>query len=72
MDFKVEKGSYSTKDVNIKYNTKDEANSAKQVVNKKVTIPQTGGIGSLIFIVAGIVIMAIAFAMKRRNSYEEA
>lgn len=72
VDFKVEKGSYSTKDVNIKYDTKDEANSAKQVVNKKVTIPQTGGIGSLIFIVAGIVIMAIAFAMKRRNSYEEA
>lgn len=63
LKFKVEKGSYSTK---------DEANSAKQVVNKKVTIPQTGGIGSLIFIVAGIVIMAIAFAMKRRNSYEEA
>ena len=43
-----------------------------QVENKKVTIPQTGGIGSLIFIVAGIAIMAIAFAMKRRNSYEEA
>ena len=43
-----------------------------QVVNKKVTIPQTGGIGSLIFIVAGVAIMAIAFAMKRRNSYEEA
>ena len=72
LKFKVKKGSYSTEDVNIKYNTKDEANSAKQVVNKKVTIPQTGGIGSLIFIVAGIVIMAIAFAMKKRNSYEEA
>ena len=43
-----------------------------QVVNKKVTIPQTGGIGSLIFIVAGVAIMAIAFAMKKRNSYEEA
>lgn len=43
-----------------------------QVENKKVTIPQTGGIGSLIFIVIGIAIMAVAFAMKRRNSYEEA
>lgn len=73
VDFKVEKGSYSTKDVNIKYNTKDEANSAKQVENKKVTIPQTGGIGSLIFIVAGLALMGVAFvAMKRRNSYEEA
>lgn len=72
LEFKVKKGSYSTEDVNIKYNAADNDESAKQIKNKKVTIPQTGGIGSLIFIVAGIVIMAIAFAMKRRNSYEEA
>ncbi|MFO3665693.1 pilin N-terminal domain-containing protein [Anaerococcus sp. ENR0831] len=73
VDFKVEKGSYSTKDVNIKYNAEDAENSAKQVTNKKVTIPQTGGIGSLIFIVAGLALMGVAFvAMKRRNSYEEA
>ena len=40
-----------------------------QVNNKKVTIPQTGGIGSLIFIVAGLAIMGIAFtAMKKRNA----
>ena len=45
----------------------------KQIENKKVTIPQTGGIGSLIFIVAGLALMGVAFvAMKRRNSYEEA
>ncbi|WP_394268387.1 pilin N-terminal domain-containing protein [Anaerococcus nagyae] len=72
LEFKVKKGSYSTEDVNIKYNAADNDESAKQIKNKKVTIPQTGGIGSLIFIVAGIVIMAIAFAVKRRNSYEEA
>lgn len=72
LKFEVKKGSYSTEDVNIKYNAADNDESAKQIKNKKVTIPQTGGIGSLIFIVAGIVIMAIAFAMKRRNSYEEA
>lgn len=72
LEFEVKKGSYSTEDVNIKYNAADNDESAKQIKNKKVTIPQTGGIGSLIFIVAGIVIMAIAFAMKRRNSYEEA
>ena len=42
-----------------------------QINNKKVTIPQTGGIGSLIFVVAGLALMAVAFvAMKRRNSYE--
>lgn len=72
LEFEVKEGSYSTEDVNIKYNAADNDESAKQIKNKKVTIPQTGGIGSLIFIVAGIVIMAIAFAMKRRNSYEEA
>lgn len=71
--FKVEKGSYSTEDVDIKYNSNDADKSAKQVINKKVTIPQTGGIGSLIFIVAGLALMGVAFvAMKRRNSYEEA
>lgn len=71
VDFKVEEGSYSTKDVDIKYEKTDAANNAKQIKNKKVTIPQTGGIGSLIFIVAGLAIMGIAFvAMKRRNAVE--
>lgn len=66
--FKVEKGSTGETELS----TGNDKNGFTQVENKKVTIPQTGGIGSLIFIVAGIVIMAIAFAMKRRNSYEEA
>ena len=71
VDFKVEEGSYSTKDVDIKYEAKDTDNTAKQIKNKKVTIPQTGGIGSLIFIVAGLAIMGIAFvAMKKRNAVE--
>ena len=69
--FKAEKDSYTTKEVNIKYTTDDQANNAQQVINKKVTIPQTGGIGSLIFIVAGLAIMGVAFvAMKRRNAVE--
>ena len=43
--------------------------SAQKVVNKNLTIPQTGGIGSLIFIVAGLAIMTLAFvAMKKRNA----
>ena len=71
LKFEVKKGSYSTEDVNIKYNVADGANSAKQIKNKKVSIPQTGGIGSLIFIVAGLAIMGIAFvAMKKRNAVE--
>ena len=69
--FDVEKGSYSTGD--IKYNSESNAKDALQIKNKKVTIPETGGIGSLIFIVAGLALMGVAFvAMKRRNSYEEA
>lgn len=48
-----------------------EGTSAMKVENKNLTIPQTGGIGSLIFVVAGLALMAVAFvAMKRRNSYE--
>lgn len=65
--FKVEKGSTGETELST---GKDE-NGFTQVENKKVTIPQTGGIGSLIFVVAGLALMAVAFvAMKRRNSYE--
>ncbi|HEM5144239.1 TPA: isopeptide-forming domain-containing fimbrial protein [Streptococcus suis] len=44
-----------------------------QVKNKKITIPQTGGIGTLIFTVVGLSAMVFAFiAMKKRQSEEEA
>ena len=49
-----------------------ETAEPQNVDNKPLTIPQTGGIGSLIFIVVGIALMGIAIAMKRRNSYEDA
>lgn len=70
--FNVEDGSYNSTDAELQYN-KDNAEGGYglQIKNKNVTIPQTGGIGSLIFIVAGLALMAVAFvAMKRRNSYE--
>ena len=72
VEFKVEQGSYSTKDVNINYNKEDKSQSAKQIENKKVTIPQTGGIGSLIFVVAGLAIMAFAFTAYKKSQYQEA
>ncbi|MGQ7383299.1 SpaH/EbpB family LPXTG-anchored major pilin [Streptococcus suis] len=42
-----------------------------QVKNKKVTIPQTGGIGTLVFTVIGLSTMVFAFiAMKKRQAEE--
>lgn len=47
----------------------EDKNGFSQINNKPVIIPQTGGIGSLIFIVAGLAIMTVAFvAMKKRNA----
>ncbi|MDO5026481.1 MAG: isopeptide-forming domain-containing fimbrial protein [Tissierellia bacterium] len=40
-----------------------------KIVNKLITIPQTGGIGSLIFIVAGLAIMGLA-AFKIKSNKE--
>ena len=42
-----------------------------QIKNKKVTIPQTGGIGSIIFVVAGLMIMGLA-AYKMKANKEQA
>ena len=43
----------------------------KQVENKKITIPQTGGIGTIIFTAIGLAIMASAIiAIKKRQATE--
>lgn len=59
-------------DVQIKYNTTDNANNAKEIKNIKSDIPKTGGIGSLIFIVAGLAIMTFAFVAYKRSEAVEA
>lgn len=76
--FAISENSYTTEADGVTYASNesvkgDTGNQAIRINNQRVTIPQTGGIGSLIFIVAGLALMGVAFvAMKRRNSYEEA
>lgn len=68
--FEFEAGG-GTKDISYEKEGKS-GNDAQQVKNKKVTIPQTGGIGTIIFTVAGLAIMGGAFyAMKKRNEEQE-
>lgn len=71
--FEVKEGSYASTADELQYN-KDDANNGYglQIKNKNVSIPQTGGIGSLIFVVAGLAIMAFAFAAYKKSQYQEA
>ncbi|HEM5323528.1 TPA: isopeptide-forming domain-containing fimbrial protein [Streptococcus suis] len=63
--FEVREGSW--KDLNPQTAIEEHM----QVKNKKVTIPQTGGIGTLVFTVIGLSTMVFAFiAMKKRQSEE--
>lgn len=78
IEFKVEKGSYAGTAKEFEYevtvDTKkgEKQTYGKQVKNKKVSIPQTGGIGSLIFVVAGLAIMAFAYTAYKKSQYQEA
>ncbi len=64
-------GSQDVKNIDFALDDESLEDNAMKVINKKVTIPQTGGIGSLIFYVAGAAIVVAAIvAMKRRNSVE--
>lgn len=64
--FTVAKSDEDT-NVDIKYEETDAKNNAKEIKNIKSDIPKTGGIGSLIFIAAGIAIMAGAFVGYRKS-----
>lgn len=60
IEFKITETSYNQVDQDAK------------IANKKLTIPQTGGIGTLIFTVVGISIMGIAvIAIRKRNREEQ-
>ncbi|HEL2277795.1 TPA: SpaH/EbpB family LPXTG-anchored major pilin [Streptococcus suis] len=65
IEFQVQRGSWT--DQREKLSIEDHT----QIRNKKVTIPQTGGIGTLVFTVVGLSTMVFAFiAMKKRQAEE--
>ena len=47
-------------------------NGAMLILNKDLTIPPTGGIGTVIFVVAGMALMGGAFIAMRKRSAEQA
>lgn len=69
--FTVGEGTYTGADTELQYNLANlEAGYGQEVVNRKVTIPQTGGIGTIIFTVAGLGLMTLAYVAMRRNRQE--
>lgn len=71
--FTVDKDSYSNlnlgEDAMIDSSATDTT-KAQRLVNKKVTIPQTGGIGTVIFTVVGIALMGGAVMAMKKNREE--
>lgn len=67
--FEVGKDSY-TKSGDIDYVANSNKNDAMKIENNKVSIPQTGGMGTVLFTVVGISLMAGAVIAMKRNREE--
>lgn len=69
--FTVNKDSYKANgDINYRKEDTGTTNDAKQVINKNLTIPQTGGMGTVLFTVVGISLMAGAVIAMKKNREE--
>lgn len=67
--FIVNKDSYTKGDIDyVKASGKVDA---QEVKNREITIPETGGIGTVIFTVVGIVMVAGAFIILRKNREDQ-
>lgn len=75
VEFNVAAGTYDGETTEFKYEKElqdgETQHYGQKVVNKKVTIPQTGGIGTAIFAVAGIALMGGAVIAMKKNRVEE-
>ena len=68
--FEVKEGTYTSQG-DIDYVAESTKKDAMQIKNNDVTIPQTGGIGTIIFTAIGLAIMASAIiAIKKRQAAE--
>ncbi|HEN2368108.1 TPA: isopeptide-forming domain-containing fimbrial protein [Streptococcus agalactiae] len=72
VDFKVGNSSKADDSGNIDYTASSNKKDAQRIENKKVTIPQTGGIGTILFTIIGLSIMLGAVIIMKRRQSEEA
>ncbi|WP_079269524.1 pilin N-terminal domain-containing protein [Streptococcus suis] len=66
IEFQVQQGSWNDNRAKL------SIDQHTQIRNKKVTIPQTGGIGTIVFTVVGLSAMVFAFIALKKRQAEEA
>ena len=72
-EFTVDKDSYSNLNLGAEGmidSSATDTTKAQRLVNKKVTIPQTGGIGTVLFTVVGVALMGGAVMAMKKNREE--